>query len=425
SLTDWDKIAAGIVAGHIIECGAQSSGGNITDWRDVPGFDRIGYPIVEVEPSGEFTVTKHPRAGGLVSEKTVKEQLLYEMGNPALYITPDGIARFDTIELKEAGPNKVCVTGVRGEPRTPFFKVSMSYEDGWKASGAILVSGPDVRAKAKSFSELFWKRLNRKFEQTRVELIGAGSIWPKSLSNRMNDPNEVLLRFGVRDPDKDKVREFGVLLPSLILSGPSGVAVTGGRPRPEEVVAYWPALVRRDLCGARVLTLDTQGIRAEQFIKFPLRMSTANVDVTARRRPKGRKPRGVSTGALLIELAYARSGDKGDMCNIGVIARSGEIYDWLIAYLTPRKVSSFFKGIALGEVTRYRVDNLLALNFLLDGALGGGGTRSLMIDAQGKTLSQALLQMPIKAPSGLFKTLPRKKARRARPKSKTRARKRR
>ncbi|MBN4056867.1 DUF1446 domain-containing protein, partial [bacterium AH-315-J21] len=400
----WDKIAAGVVAGHIIECGAQSTGGNITDWQDVKSFDRIGYPIIEMEPSGDFTVTKHARTGGLVSEKTVKEQLLYEMGDPALYITPDGIARFDTIELKEVGPNRVRISGIKGEPHTPFFKVSMSHDDGWKASGSILVSGPNVKAKADAFAKLFWKRLGHKYEDQRVEMIGSGSIWPDSLRDKDFSPNEILLRFGVRDKDQQKVKDFGVLLPSMILSGPSGVAVTGGRPRPEQVVAYWPALMGRNSVTGRVQTLDTDGIRTETQVKFQYRLSIQTRDITPYRRPKAKPPKGKSVTLSLLDLAYARSGDKGDMCNVGVLARSPEIYDWLITHLTARKVKAFFKGITFGEVSRKRVDNLLALNFLMDGSLGGGGTKSLMIDPQGKTLSQALLQMEIKAPESLLKT---------------------
>ncbi len=403
--TDWDKMAAGIVAGHIIECGAQSTGGNITDWQDVKSFDKIGYPIIEMEPSGEFIVTKHARTGGLVSEKTVKEQLLYEMGDPALYITPDGIARFDTIELKEVGPNKVRISGIKGEPHTPFFKVSMSHDDGWKASGSILVSGPNVKAKADAFAKLFWKRLGHKYEDTRVELVGSGSIWPDSLRDSNCEPNEILLRFGVRDHDQQKVKDFGMLLPSLILSGPSGVAVTGGRPRPEQVVAYWPALMGRNSVTGRVQTFDTGGIRTETQVKFQYRLSIETVDVTPYRRQNGKTPAGKPVKMKLRELAYARSGDKGDMCNVGVLARSPEIYDWLVGYLTNRKVKSFFKRITLGEVARKRVDNLLALNFLMDGSLGGGGTKSLMLDPQGKTLSQALLEMEVSAPSSLLKTI--------------------
>lgn len=411
SSSDWDKIAAGIVAGHIIECGAQSSGGNITDWQEVPSFDNIGYPIIEMEPSAEFTVTKHAKLGGLVSEKTVKEQLLYEMGDPGLYITPDGIAHFDTIELKEIGPNKVRVSGIMGEPRTPYFKVSMSYDDGWKASGSILVSGPNVTDKAAAFAKLFWKRLKHRYEKKRVEMIGAGSIWPEKLQKGQSEPNEILLRFSVRDKDYDKVKAFGTLLPSMILSGPSGVAVTGGRPRPDQVVAYWPALMRRDLQPAKVLTLDTEGIRTERLVKFELKPRTIEYEVTPMRRAAGVWPSGRNKEMQLRDLCYARSGDKGDMCNIGVLARSPQIYDWVAIYLTAAKVRDFFDGIAFGPVTRYRVDNLLALNFLLDKTLGGGGTRSLMIDPQGKTLSQALLEMKIKAPESLLKTIRRRKTR--------------
>ncbi len=417
--TDWDRIAAGVVAGHIIECGAQSTGGNITDWQDVKSFDRIGYPIIEMEPSGDFTVTKHARTGGLVSEKTVKEQLLYEMGDPALYITPDGIARFDTIELKEVGPNRVRISGIKGEPHTPFFKVSMSHDDGWKASGSILVSGPNVKAKADAFAKLFWKRLGHKYEDQRVEMIGSGSIWPDSLRDKNFAPNEILLRFGVRDKDQQKVKDFGVLLPSMILSGPSGVAVTGGRPRPEQVVAYWPALMGRNSVTGRVQTLDTDGIRTETQVKFQYRLSIQTRDITPYRRPKAKPPKGKSVTVTLLDLAYARSGDKGDMCNVGVLARSPEIYDWLITHLTARKVKAFFKGITFGEVSRKRVDNLLALNFLMDGSLGGGGTKSLMIDPQGKTLSQALLQMEIKAPESLLKTIVKKTPAKKRAKSKS------
>ncbi len=152
AMDDWDKMAAGIVAGHLIECGCQASGGNISDWHDVTTFDNIGYPIIEMEPSGEFVVTKHAGTGGLVSEKSVKEQLVYEMGDPANYISPDGIARFDTIQLKEDGPDRVRVWGIKGKPEPDFLKVSMSYDDGWKSSGEVLVSGPDITRKAEIIS---------------------------------------------------------------------------------------------------------------------------------------------------------------------------------------------------------------------------------------------------------------------------------
>ena len=406
---DWDKIAAGIVAGHIIECGTQSSGGNITDWTDVKTYDNIGYPIIEMESSGEFIVTKHEKTGGLVSEKTVKEQLVYEMGDPSNYITPDGIARFDSIELKDEGRNRVRISGIKGEPLTDMFKISMSYNDGWKASGGILISGPDTYKKAKVAAAAFWKRLDLKYEQTRTDLIGSGSIWPKSIGSP--ETNEIILQFGVRDQDRDKVTEFGKLLSSLILSGPSGMAVISGRPRPSQVVAYWPALMKRENASCQVLTLDTEGNRQTFGISFDSKRRYSNTIAAKKRKPRvnPKKASGKLKAGILQDLCYARSGDKGDTCNIGTLARSPQIYDWLVGYLTAAKVKSFFKGITLGKVVRFELDNLEGLNFLLEESLGGGGTRSLMVDPQGKTLAQALLQMPIKAPASLWTKARKKK----------------
>ncbi len=405
---DWDKIAAGVIAGHIIECGTQSSGGNITDWKEVKTFHNIGYPIIEMESSAEFVVTKHPQTGGMVSEKTVKEQLVYEMGDPANYITPDGIARFDSIQLKQAGKDRVRVFGIKGEPLTDKFKVSLSYDDGWKAQGGILVSGPDTYAKAAALADIYWKRLGIKYEETRTDMIGSGSIWPEPI--RSPETAEIILQFGVRDNDYKKVEEFGKLIPALILSGPSGLAVTGGgRPRPSQVVAYWPALMNRTNAAAKVLAIDTEeneqefsiGFKSNSYESEKAKLSFPSVG-------KSKSSTGKLRSAALRDLCYARSGDKGDTCNIGVLARSPEIYQWLVKNLTAEKVKKFFKGICKGKVMRYELDNLHGLNFLLEESLGGGGTRSLMVDPQGKTLSQALLQMPVKAPLSLWKTIKKK-----------------
>ncbi len=406
SMDDWDKMAAGIVAGHIIECGCQASGGNITDWQDVKSFHNIGYPIIEMERTGEFVVTKHKNTGGIVSEKTVKEQLVYEMGDPANYISPDGIARFDSIRLKEEGKDRVRVFGIVGKPEPDCLKVSMSYDDGWKSNGAVLVSGPNAYKKAEIIADIFWKKLNHKYEATRTDVIGSGSIWPPSLSS--GEPNEVLLRFAVRDHDFNKVRDFGKALPTLILSGPAGMAVTtGGRPKPSKVVAYWPALMHRSRVKGKVLVVDTDGKEEFYEISFPIRMqSTRQVEAKLDVKKTGVKKFGGKTvTAILQDICYARSGDKGDTCNIGVLARSAEIYEWLRDYLTDKKVKEFFAGITHGKVTRYELDNLHGFNFLLEETLGGGGTRSLMIDPQGKTLAQALLQMKIRIPKSLLATI--------------------
>lgn len=402
-MDDWDKMAAGIVAGHMIECGSQVSGGNITDWHEVKSFDNIGYPIIEMEPSGDFVVTKHKKTGGAVSEKTVKEQLVYEMGDPSNYISPDGIARFDTIQIKSVGKDRVRVFGVKGKPEPDFLKVSMSYEDGWKASGEVLVSGPETTRKAEIIASIFWNKLNHKYESRRSEMIGSGSIWPKKIA--ACESNEILLRFGVRDHDINKVKDFGKALSTLILSGPAGMAVTGqGRPKPKQVIAYWPALIHRSRVHAKVLTITTK--REEDFheISFPTRVQSAPEAVSPpKRKAKKKRATGKAREVCLQDICYARSGDKGDTCNIGVLARSPEIYDWLVDNLTPVVVKKFFEGITFGKVLRYQLDNLHALNFLLEQTLDGGGTRSLMIDPQGKTLAQALLQMRVKVPSSLLK----------------------
>jgi len=407
AMDDWDKMAAGIVAGHIIECGAQASGGNITDWHEVKSFDTIGYPIIEMERTGEFVVTKHPRTGGVVNEKTVKEQLVYEMGDPANYVSPDGVARFDTVQLAELGRNRVRVYGIKGRPEPDFLKVSMSYEEGWKASGAVLISGPQIQQKADIVEKMFWAKLPHTYEATRTELIGTGTIWPRSLFSC--EPNEALLRFAVRDSDRRKVEDFSKALSTLILSGPAGMAVTpGGRPKPSLVVAYWPALMHRSRVKAKVLVVDTSGYEEFHEISFPIRVQTRPEEVvTMAGNARGAKARfsGRTRKVCLQEICYARSGDKGDTCNIGVLARSEAAYRWLCDNLSAQVVRRFFDGITYGKVTRYELDNLQGLNFLLDQTLGGGGTRSLMIDPQGKTLAQALLQMQVKVPDVVLKSV--------------------
>lgn len=406
AMDDWDRMAAGIVAGHIIECGAQASGGNLTDWQQVRSFRAIGYPIIEMAADGSFVVTKHKRTGGLVCAKSVKEQLVYEMGDPGQYISPDGVAFFDTIEVRELGRDRVAVGGVRGGPAPERFKVSLAYEDGWKADGEVLVCGPDVRAKAKVIADVFWRKTGHAFAKTHTALVGAGSIWPPHLAQ--GEPDEIYLRFGVCDPDPTKIEDFAKALPALILAGPSGMAVsTRGRPRAQQVVAYWPALLRRDRVAAEVLTLAADGQETHRTITFPVR-GEAGEPARSGIRPRSLTRRvyaGAPRQVPLRRLCYARSGDKGDTSNIGVLARSPRIYEWLAGYLTAARVKRFFGPMVKGTVTRHRLDNLEGFNFLLEGALGGGGTTSLLVDPQGKTLSQALLQMEVEVPSSLLRGL--------------------
>ncbi len=293
------------------------------------------------------------------------------------------------------------VWGVVGRPAPPSLKISAAYGDGWKASGSLIICGPEAEAKAEAFKTLFWERLGIKFEATLTEFVGASSCWGP-LAPKVDAP-EVLLRFGVRDKDKGKVEAFSRMLPAVILSGPPGVAVTGGRPQAQEVVAYWPALVPRELVRPALITAA-----GERTLDWPTPLLPM-AEPARLELPQWPKTAGEDevVAVPLSELAHARSGDKGDMANIGVIARAPEIYPWLAATLSARRVKEYFASICQGEVERHEVPNLWALNFLLGASLGGGGTVSLRLDAQGKTLSHALLAMVVRAPKGLLETAAR------------------
>jgi hypothetical protein len=247
---DWDKVAAGTVAGHIIECGAQSSGGNLLkDWRAVKGLENPGFPIVEASPDGSFVVTKHPGTGGVVSVASVTEQLVYEMGDPHSYITPDGVADFTTIHLEQAGPDRVRVTGIRGAPRTPLLKVSIAYFYGYKAVGTLVYSWPDAYEKARAADRILRARLKRlglEFEQILTEFVGANATHGPLSGPPDADAPEVQLRVGVRAAERPPVERFTREIAPLVLTGPPSVTgFAGGRPAVEEVVAYWPALIDR------------------------------------------------------------------------------------------------------------------------------------------------------------------------------------
>lgn len=393
---DWDRLAGGIVAGHIVECGAQSTGGNFTDWRRVQRFESIGYPVIEVSADGSFVVTKHAGTGGAVTVRTVKEQLVYEMGDPRGYITPDVVADFSTIRLEQAGRDRVRVWGVKGRPAPGSLKVSAAYADGWKASGTLIISAPDAAEKARAFARLFWKRLGSSFAATHTELVGHSACWGP-LAPPVAPP-EVLLRLSVRDHDRAKIEAFSKMVPAVILSGPPGVAVTGGRPQAQEVVAYWPALVPRDLVRPRLATAA-----GERALEWPTPVLPP-AKPAALPKPEWPQAKGAAgtVRVPLSALAHGRSGDKGDTANIGLVARAPEIYPWLAKTITAAVVKRRFRGICLGKVERHEVPNLWALNFLLHEALGGGGTVSLRLDAQGKTLSHALLAMEVRAPKALL-----------------------
>jgi hypothetical protein len=246
--TDWDKLAAGTIAGHIIECGAQCSGGNCQfDWQNIPDLGAVGFPIAEAFPNAEFVITKHAGTGGRVSIPSVKEQLLYEMGDPAAYITPDCVADFTTIRLKDDGADRVRVYGIKGKPFTEFYKVSIAYSAGWKAVGTLVYAYPDAYRKAQAADRILRERLDRlglKFDLILTEFVGVNATHGHLAGEPHADIPEVQLRVGVRGQDKAAVERFTKEIAPLILTGPPAVTgFAGGRPKTEEIMAYFPALI--------------------------------------------------------------------------------------------------------------------------------------------------------------------------------------
>lgn len=408
SESDWDRLAAATVAGHILECGAQATGGNYTDFLEVPLWSEkgwFGYPIVEIDESGDFVVTKHEGTAGLVNVKSITEQLLYEIGDPKAYLTPDVTCDFTSVRLEEVGRDRVRVSGAKGFPAPPYLKVSAVYTKGYRATGMVLLCGPRTRQKAEHLAQLLWGRLKHEFEDSRADLIGFDACWLGAAPEQT--PNEGILRFAVRDTDRTKVEEFSRLLLGFGLQGPPGLGMVGGRPEVQEAFAFWPTLVPRHLIDARI---QVQGGRDSAPFELSMRLDEA-AEPTATARSVGGPTKSIrgrshsTRHARLASIAYGRSGDKGDSANIGVAARSDAAYEFLRQALTAEVVADYYKGLCKGGVVRYEMPNLKALNFVLREALGGGGTLSLRVDHQGKTLAQGLLRMELDVPVEVFESV--------------------
>jgi hypothetical protein len=408
---DWNRLAAGIVAGHIIECGTQCTGGNFTDWQKVKSLSNLGFPLVEATADGAFTVTKHPGTGGIVSVHSISEQLLYEMGTPQ-YLAPDCIARFDSIRLTQDGPDRVRISGIVGEPPPEKLKVSISFAHGYRAFGRLVVTGPDSLAKAEKAAQLVWESAGgtELYEDTSTQFVAWNGTHPPLTDS---EPSEIMVQLAVRDADADKINNrFGVQVVPRVLGSVPGITVLAdqGRPRASDVVGYWPALIDRSsvpmrvVVGADEVDVPQLEIVARGQVKPPNLASAAPVDApfTAERPPPRPSADGATAKVPLSRLCLARSGDKGDTCNVGVLARSEAIYGWMVEHLTPAFVKERFADICRGEVERHEVPNLLAVNFLLHESLGGGGTLSLILDPQGKTYAQYLLATEVEVEAGLL-----------------------
>jgi hypothetical protein len=255
---DYDKLATGTLAGHILECGAQCSGGNYSDWKNVPNLADVGYPIATLSDNTNFTVSKDPKSGGLINKYTVIEQVLYEMGDPNKYISPDVVVDFTSFNIKEVSKDKVEISNIKGYKATDTYKVSINYFNGYKASSQLTVSGPDALEKAKLTSKIIWKRLKNagvKFDDTLTEFLGYSSCLGTKIREFNTKNNEVVLRLSVRDSDKDNIIRFGKELAPVITSGPPGITgFSGGRPRAQEIIAFWPCLINKKHIKTEVIS---------------------------------------------------------------------------------------------------------------------------------------------------------------------------
>jgi hypothetical protein len=399
---DWDRLAAGIVAGHVLECGAQATGGNFTDWKRVPPID-VGYPIAEVGRDGHFVLTKHAGTGGRVSRGTVTEQLLYEIGDPGAYLTPDVVTDFRALDVRTTGADQVTVAGAHGTPAPDSLKVTVVYKDGWRATGFALMSGPDVVAKAERMAEMLWHRLGTDFADRRAELVGYRTCWGGAAPDV--EPNEGIFRVAVRDHDRKKIERFSLAMMGFALQGPPGLGVFGGRPDVQEAYGYWPTLVPRELVRPRIGILRGEERQLRELSAIaPSEGRGASAAPTTPALPP--VPGGPTRRVPLRRIAYARSGDKGDHANIGVASRSAVAHAFLRAALPAEAVQRRFADLVRGGVERFELPGLRAFNFLLRHALGGGGTLSLRVDHQGKTLGQGLLGLELDVPEGVLAATP-------------------
>jgi hypothetical protein len=396
---EWDRLAGALLAGHLIECGSQVTGGNYTLWREVASYENMGYPLVEAAPDGSFVLTKHPRTGGIVNTRTATEQTLYEIGDPRAYASPDVTADFTSFTMEQVGEDRVRVSGTRGSAPSDRLKVSMTYPAGYKIQCAVLVSGPDAVAKADKFAEIYWNRVHEEFLETRTDIIGATGCWGESGSPRV-DPNEVMLRFSARAADPAPLGRMAKQLAGIALAGPAGICGAGARPSVSAAIAYWPALIPKKLVSARVLA----GGEVSE-LACDLGESAPPVGASSDLGPRAGGSAEVSGERLTVPLsriAHGRSGDKGDICNVGLAALRPEFYPVLLEQVTVARVAELYSSTVKGKVERYRLDNLNAVNFVMRGALGGGGTVSLLVDTQGKTMAQGLMMLPVDVPAELL-----------------------
>ena len=395
----YDRLAQGGLAGHIIECGCQATGGLFTDWESVPGWENMGYPIVECAADGSFVVAKPAGTGGLITPAVVAEQMLYEIGDPAAYILPDVVCDFTQVTMTQEGENRVRVAGARGAPPTDSYKVSATYMDGWRAQAQLLVTGIDAAKKARRSGEAILARTRAMFGKLKfadyldshIEVLGAEHQYGPHA--RTQAVREAIVRVTVRH---ENPKALGVFAREVAPAGTSWAPGTtgaggGGRGKPSPNVRLFSLLLPKGAVRAHV-ALGAQRVEVEiprgQAGSAPVRIEGLRQET----------PAGELVEVPLVRVAHGRSGDKGNISNIGIIARQPGYLPVLRAQLTPEAVKAYLAHLVKGEAQRYELPGIHAFNFVLREALDGGGMASMRVDPLGKGMAQILLDMPVRVP---------------------------
>jgi hypothetical protein len=423
---DYDLLAAGSLVGHVLECGAQACGGLHTDWEQVPDWANIGYPIAECRFNGSFVLTKPRGTGGLIVPGSVAEQVLYEIGDPAAYLLPDVVADFSAVRLEQQGLHRVQVTGARGRAPSTQYKVSATYQDGFRAMATVSIVGPDAAAKAERTGQALLERARLAFRErnlpdftaTHLEALGAeASYGPHS---RARAAREVLLRLVVTHQDAKCLELFARELGSVGISfAPGTTGIYTGRPKPTPLIRLYTFYVDKTRLppprlSVRAALTESGGSDLEAAIPAGVPVPpTPQHGVPAIAAAMSEAPASVDTAEVpLIRLALARSGDKGDSSNIAIIARDVALVPVLRREVTAERMAEHFRHLVSGPVRRFEAPGIHAFNFLLEQALGGGGMASLRIDPQGKAYAPMALEMMVRVPAALLAEVEARAARR-------------